>query len=271
MDSKARRAALRDFLKEARARLLPEDVGLRSSGRRRVPGLRREEVAELSGISLAWYTLIETASEIRVSPRLLDRLATTLRLNESEKIQLFSLAIDEMPTLPRATPEFVGAIGREYFELARFARRSRTASSISDLADLVADLLFDLEGPVQDAYIVSSDLRARRFAFLTQRTASHFDPVAGPWEFSAVQDAELVLVEGGLSEVTGVGETPHMIFAPRARQLGGGRFMSKGVQASALEGAIGYFQATSDAFCERDRARLALVAEIMYLALAGHV
>ncbi len=271
MDSKARRAALRDFLKEARARLTPEDVGIVSSGRRRVPGLRREEVAELSGISLAWYTLLETARGIRVSPRLLDRLAATLRLSEDEKVVLFSLAIDEMPTLPRASPEFVGAIGREYFELTRFARRSRAASTVADLADLTADLLFDLEGPVQDAYIISADLKAREFAFLTQRTAPQFEPIASrSWDFSAVQDARLVLIEGGLSTVIDVAKTPHMIFAPRARQLGAGRFMSKGVQASALDGAIGYFQASSEPFSERDRARLGLIAEIIYLALAAH-
>jgi transcriptional regulator with XRE-family HTH domain len=95
-DKRTRRAALRDFLKTCRARLTPEDVGLRSVGRRRVPGLRREEVAELSGMSVAWYTLLETARDIRVSPQLLDRIARVLRLTGEEKLLFFSLAIEEL-------------------------------------------------------------------------------------------------------------------------------------------------------------------------------
>jgi transcriptional regulator with XRE-family HTH domain len=176
VDSKARRAALRNFLKECRARLSPDDVGVVSSGRRRVPGLRREEVAELAGISLAWYTRLETARDIRVSPRLVDRLATVLRLNDDDKLELFSLTIDELPTLPRATPDSVGAVGQEYFELARFARRSRSASSTLELADLTNDLVFDLKGPAEDAYFISANFETSEFHFLAQRTPDRFEP-----------------------------------------------------------------------------------------------
>jgi transcriptional regulator with XRE-family HTH domain len=97
IDKRTRRAELRDFLKMCRARLTPEDVGLRPIGRRRVSGLRREEVAELSGMSLDWYTQLETAQDIRVSPRLLDRISNTLRLSAEEKLKLFLLAIEELP------------------------------------------------------------------------------------------------------------------------------------------------------------------------------
>ena len=99
-DKRRRREELREFLKAARARLTPQEVGLTSFGRRRVCGLRREEVAELCGISLTWYTLLETAREITVSPRLLHRLSCALRLSEPEKLYLFSLAIDELPRIP---------------------------------------------------------------------------------------------------------------------------------------------------------------------------
>jgi len=103
VDKCTRREELRNFLKTCRARLTPEDVGLRSVGRRRrVTGLRREEVAQLSGMSLEWYTLLETAQEVRVSPRLLDRVSRALRLNDEEKLKLFLLAIEELPWL-RAT------------------------------------------------------------------------------------------------------------------------------------------------------------------------
>lgn len=272
MDSKTRRAALRSFLKECRARLTPNDVGLASSGRRRVLGLRREEVAELAGISLAWYTLLETARDIRVSPRLLNRLATVLHLSEAEKLQLFSLAIDELPALPRATPISAGAVGREYFEITRFARRSRAASSVLELAELTADLLFDLESPVEDAYFISADLAGRSFSFLAQRTARDFEPVPNArFDFSSVHDADDVLVEGELCAVTKVAEKQHAIFAPRAQVLGAGRFISKGLHAPAMDGAIGYFQANSEPFSERAAELVSLIAEIVYLALASRV
>jgi transcriptional regulator with XRE-family HTH domain len=101
VERRTRREELRDFLKAARSRLTPEQVGFTSMGRRRVAGLRREEVAELCGVSLAWYTLLETAREINVSPRLLHRLSCALRLSDEEKLHLFSLAIDELPRIVR--------------------------------------------------------------------------------------------------------------------------------------------------------------------------
>jgi transcriptional regulator with XRE-family HTH domain len=270
MNTKARRTALRDFLKECRGRLKPQDVGLTTTERRRVPGLRREDVAELAGISLAWYTQLETARDIRVSPRLLDRLATILRLSDDEKILLFSLAIDELPTFPRATPASVDSAGKEYSELTRFARRSYAASSIVDLANLTTELLFDLEPSVEDAYFVSANLGAHKFFFLSQSNAPRFQPISGAtFDFSSVHDSKEVLVDGGLSTVTDVAQRDHLIFALRAKELGAGRFISKGLHAPALDGAIGYFQASSVPFSGRDSALISLIAEIVYLALAA--
>lgn len=273
MDSKTRRAQLRSFLKEMRARLTPDDVGITPSGRRRrVRGLRREEVADLAGISLAWYTRLETARDIRVSPRLLDRLATVLGLNGEDKLTLFALAIDEMPTVPRGTPDTAGAVGREYFELTRFARRSRAVSSLQELADLTTDLLFDLESPVEDAYFISADLLARSFLFVSQRTAHDFSPVPDMrFDFSSVLDSREVLVRGELCALTDVAERQHVIFAPRAREIGAGRFISKGLHATSMDGAIGYFQAMGEPFSERAGEVLSLVAEIAHLALASRV
>ena len=95
-----RRSRLRTSLMRWRARLKPEDVGLTAVGRRRVPGLRREEVAELAEISLEWYKKLETAKDVRVSPRLLARLAAVLQLSHEEKIELFWLAMDEFAAIP---------------------------------------------------------------------------------------------------------------------------------------------------------------------------
>ena len=270
MDDEARRGELRNFLMECRARLLPDQVGIVCAGRRRVPGLRREEVAQLADISTAWYTLLETGREIRVSPRMLDRVAAALRLNDQEKIYLFSLAIDELPTMPRLSVDSVGSTGREYFELMTFARRSRTASTLRELADLTTDVLFDLARPAEVAYFVEAELATQTFAFTSQRTAPGVVPV--PRErlgFSSVHDAEEVLVRGESFAEHNLIESRHALFRERARTLGSGRFMSAGLKARNLDGAIGYVQPSREPHSDRDRELLGLLAEIVHLALAA--
>ncbi len=103
--SDPRRNMLRDYLKSARARILPAELGFERIGRRRVPGLRREEVAEACGVSVAWYTWFETGyADQRVSPRFIAAVARTLRLGDAETTYLFSLAIPEMPRLAEPSP-----------------------------------------------------------------------------------------------------------------------------------------------------------------------
>ncbi|MDO3411233.1 helix-turn-helix transcriptional regulator [Saccharibacillus sp. CPCC 101409] len=93
MDKPSRRKELADFLRTRRQRLAPADVGLNiDTSRRRTPGLRREEVAGLSGISLPWYTALEQAKDIRVSEQVLLSLAGTLQLSEDERNHFFILA-----------------------------------------------------------------------------------------------------------------------------------------------------------------------------------
>ncbi|MDX3894763.1 helix-turn-helix transcriptional regulator [Pusillimonas sp.] len=87
-----RRAALGDFLRSVRARVSPESVGLPPGTRRRTPGLRREEVAQLSGISVTWYTWIEQGRDVSVSPAVWARLAAVLHLTRAERHYLFELA-----------------------------------------------------------------------------------------------------------------------------------------------------------------------------------
>ncbi|MGW0822821.1 helix-turn-helix domain-containing protein [Streptomyces sp. NPDC002845] len=87
-----RRAELKEFLRSRRARLKPEDLGLPSYGRRRVPGLRREELAQLAGVSFAYYTRLEQGYGDNMSPEVLDAVAQALRLNEDERAHLVRLA-----------------------------------------------------------------------------------------------------------------------------------------------------------------------------------
>ncbi|KOU04852.1 XRE family transcriptional regulator [Streptomyces sp. NRRL F-5755] len=86
-------AELGHFLKTRRARLQPEDVGLLSyGGRRRVPGLRREELAQLAGVSVAYYTRLEQGQSHNASDGVLEALARALRLTPDERAHLRDLA-----------------------------------------------------------------------------------------------------------------------------------------------------------------------------------
>ncbi|KRD09295.1 MULTISPECIES: helix-turn-helix domain-containing protein [unclassified Streptomyces] len=85
---------LGEFLKARRAELSPSEVGLRAGERRRVSGLRREEVALLAAISTEYYTRIEQG-RLQASAPLLDELAKTLRLNDDQRAYLFDLAAKE--------------------------------------------------------------------------------------------------------------------------------------------------------------------------------
>ena len=87
-----RRAELTDFLRTRRARLVPEDVGLISGGRRRTPGLRREEVALLANIGSTWYTRLEQGLPINVSAEVLESISKALQLTDVERQHLFTLA-----------------------------------------------------------------------------------------------------------------------------------------------------------------------------------
>ena len=87
-----RRNDLAEFLKARRAAVSPEDAGLPASPRRRTPGLRREEVARLAGVSVSWYTWLEQGRPINASAEVLDSVARVLRLDPVERDHLFELA-----------------------------------------------------------------------------------------------------------------------------------------------------------------------------------
>ncbi|WP_399895375.1 helix-turn-helix transcriptional regulator [Streptomyces sp. BBFR51] len=92
------RTELREFLRSRRARVTPEEVGIRPGVRRRTPGLRREEVAQLSGVGITWYTWLEQGRPINVSSQVLDAVARTLSLDAAERDHLYRLA--EVPQSP---------------------------------------------------------------------------------------------------------------------------------------------------------------------------
>lgn len=91
------RSDLADFLRVRRERINPADVGLPAGRRRRTPGLRREEIAILAGLSPTWYTYLEQGRDIRPSPEVLESLARVLQLSEDERQYLYLLAIRQPP------------------------------------------------------------------------------------------------------------------------------------------------------------------------------
>ena len=98
---------LGDFLKTRRAKILPTQAGLAVDTRRRTPGLRREEVAQLAGIGLTWYTWLEQGRHIHVSAQVLDSLSRILLLDRQERIHLYLLANQ---SIPADVPEYHGTI-----------------------------------------------------------------------------------------------------------------------------------------------------------------
>src|SRR4051812_23511418 len=112
--SQARRSELADFLRLRRGLVSPQSAGLEANGRRRTPGLRREEVAQLAGVGLSWYTWLEQGRDIKPSAQVLDALARVLRLDSAERAHLFHLARVELPLpagdYPRTAPPELAAI-----------------------------------------------------------------------------------------------------------------------------------------------------------------
>ena len=105
IDEAARRTRLGSFLRAKRAAISPERFELPVFRRRRVPGLRREEVALLAGISVAWYTQLESGAPIVVSPALIRRIADILNLNALERAYVFTLVFYELRVVDTLLPE----------------------------------------------------------------------------------------------------------------------------------------------------------------------
>ena len=132
--ARRRREELADFLRTRREALKPEDVGLPDGGRRRTPGLRREEVAQLAGVGTTWYTWLEQGRDVRASLDVLEAISRALRMNQAERSHLILLGRGEeappcknpaervSPTLRRlienlgANPAFI--LGRRWDYLA---------------------------------------------------------------------------------------------------------------------------------------------------------
>jgi transcriptional regulator with XRE-family HTH domain len=104
-DGAPARAELADFLRNRREALLPEDVGLPGGGRRRTPGLRREEVAQLAGVGTTWYTWLEQGRDVRASTSVLESIAGALQMTPAERSHLLLLGRGEEAVVERSPQE----------------------------------------------------------------------------------------------------------------------------------------------------------------------
>lgn len=166
------RSEIREFLATRRAKLTPEQVGLPSSGRRRVPGLRREEVAVLAGVSTDWYIRLEKGHISGVSDDVLDAVARALQLSDVERDHLFNLARAAKPTrTPRSRaktpiPPSLQRVLNSMTGAAAFVRNGRL--------DIVAanPLARALYAPVLDEPAHRGNIA--RFDFLDSRAADYY-------------------------------------------------------------------------------------------------
>src|SRR5665213_1081833 len=104
VSDQTRRKELGEFVRSHRARLTPDMFGMDFGTRRRTPGLRREEIAQLAGVSATWYTWIEQGRDVSVSSSALTRLARVMRLTAAERAYLFDLAGRRDPDAPSESP-----------------------------------------------------------------------------------------------------------------------------------------------------------------------
>jgi transcriptional regulator with XRE-family HTH domain len=165
---------IREFLTSRRARITPEQAGLRSYGSRRVPGLRREEVAVLAGVSVPYYTRLERGDMSGVSDSVLEALTRALELDDAERAHLFDLARAARPAVAR--PRRRQAKQRIRPEI------QWTLDAITDAAAFVGNQRLDILAANQLGRALFSELYASparpvnnaRFVFLDPRAETFY-------------------------------------------------------------------------------------------------
>jgi transcriptional regulator with XRE-family HTH domain len=195
------RAEIREFLATRRARLSPEQVGFPAGGgKRRVPGLRREEVAVLAGVSTDWYIRLEKGHINGVSADVLDAVARALHLDEAERAHLFDLARAARPRAPRRQTRnqvrpSVARIVESMVSTAAFVRNGRLdVLAINALGRALYAPVFD--DAVSNASVSDGSGRTAnlaRFNFLDPRSRDFYPD----WDKAAHTTVALLRTEAG--------------------------------------------------------------------------
>ena len=175
------RSEIREFLTSRRGRITPEQSGLPSYGQRRVPGLRREEVAVLAGVSVPYYTRLERGDMSGVSDSVLDALARALQLDDAERAHLFDLARAAQPVLAARRPRRVKQQVRPAVQQILDAITGGAAFVRNDRLDILAgnplgyalysEMFVAAARPVNTARFVFLDPRAPAFYVDWERAA----------------------------------------------------------------------------------------------------
>jgi transcriptional regulator with XRE-family HTH domain len=184
---------IREFLTSRRARITPDQAGLSAYGSRRVPGLRREEVAVLAGVSAPYYTRLERGDMNGVSESVLAALARALQLDDAERAHLFDLARAAHPTPAR--PRRRQARQRIRPEI------QWTLDAITGAAAFVSNERLDILAANQLGRALYSELyttRARpvntaRFVFLDPRAEATY----GDWDRIATETVAILRSAAG--------------------------------------------------------------------------
>ena len=186
------RSDIRDFLASRRARITPEQAGLLpGGGRRRVPGLRREEVAVLAGVSTDWYTRLEKGHIVGVSEDVLEAVARALQLDEAERLHLFNLARTAKPS--RAPQRRVKAAIQPRVQWMLDSMTGSAAFVANGRLDIVAanSLARALHSPLFDNPRGTANFA--RFQFLDPRARDYYQD----WESAANITVALLRAEAG--------------------------------------------------------------------------
>lgn len=193
MDGMDRLVTLGEFLRSCRSRVVPDEVGMPRTGRRRVPGLRREELAQLAGMSVDYYTRLEQGRSRTASHAVLDALAAALRLDGTERAHLFDLASGHRPRAEAAdrvlqrvnttTRRVLSALDSAYSPAFVLGRYTDVLAGNRLAAALITDF----------AALPPRDRNQARFVFL--------DPYArelyGEWDEVAADTAAMLRMEAG--------------------------------------------------------------------------
>jgi transcriptional regulator with XRE-family HTH domain len=184
---------IREFLTSRRARITPEQAGLHSYGSRRVPGLRREEVAVLAGVSVPYYTRLERGDVSGVSESVLEALARALQLDDAERAHLLDLARAAQPTPVRRRRRQAKQRVRPEVQW--------TLDAITGAAAFVGNERLDLLAANQLGHALFSELYAAparpvntaRFVFLDPRAEASY----GDWDRVATESVAILRSAAG--------------------------------------------------------------------------
>jgi transcriptional regulator with XRE-family HTH domain len=183
----------REFLTSRRARISPEQAGLTSYGRRRVPGLRREEVAVLAGVSAPYYTRLERGDMSGVSESVLEALTRALELDDAERAHLFDLARAAQPTAARSRRRQAKQRVRPEVQWSLDAITGAAAFVGNERLDLLAANQLGRELFSELYAAPARPVNTARFVFLDPRAEAFF----GDWDRVAAESVAILRSAAG--------------------------------------------------------------------------